>query len=154
MIGMVITGLVIHLIYNIPMDVHTKEQRSFNMSQVKSKNTKPEIQMFKILKDKGYKFKKHYRIVGQPDVAFPDLKIAVFIDGEFWHGKNFPNWKFKMSDFWQKKISSNISRDIRCDRLLRKSGWHVVHLWDKSILRSPEKAVLRIERFIAKFEPK
>jgi len=135
------------------MDVHTKEQRSYNMSRVKSKNTKPEKMVFSLLKERGISFNKHYHLYGKPDIVLKDVKIAIFIDGEFWHGKNFSKWKLKLSDFWQKKISVNISRDRRCNRLLRREGWHIIHLWGKKISKSPEKAILRIERFIMKIGP-
>lgn len=92
-------------------DVLTRAQRSYNMSRVKSRNTKPEKTIFKLLKAKGYKFKKHYQIYGKPDIAFPKDKIAIFIDGEFWHGKNFRQWKEKLTPFWLDKITGNIKRD-------------------------------------------
>lgn len=132
------------------MDVHTKRQRSYNMSRVRSNNTKPEILMFNLLKQRGYKFQKHYKIYGKPDIAFVRYKVAVFIDGEFWHGKDFPLWKDKMSGFWKKKIMDNIKRDRKADRCLRKEGWHVLRFWDKKIVRFPEKSLMRLEKFLSK----
>jgi DNA mismatch endonuclease (patch repair protein) len=136
------------------MDVHTKEQRSYNMSRVRSENTKPELIMFELLKQHDYKFRKHYNISGKPDIVFPKLKVAVFIDGEFWHGKNFPSWESKMSVFWKKKIMDNIKRDRKTERILRKEGWHVLRFWDKKVVRLPETSLLRLKKFLSKQETK
>lgn len=130
------------------MDVHTKAQRSYNMSQVKSKNTKPELLMFSLLENAGYKFQKHYPIAGKPDIAFPDVRVAVFIDGEFWHGKNFKTQKDTWSPFWIKKIGDNLRRDQKNMRKLRADGWHVIRLWDKKVIRKPEQSFLRLIRFL------
>lgn len=130
------------------MDVHTKQQRSYNMSQVRSKNTKPELMIFNLLKDKGYSFKKHYDIVGKPDFVFLDCRVAIFIDGEFWHGKNFKDIKEKLPPFWVKKIGNNIKRDRRNSRKLRSKGWHVMRIWDKKINKKPQLAVRRIIKFV------
>lgn len=132
-------------------DVHSKKQRSFNMSQVKSKNTKPEIVLSELLKSSGYKFKKHYEIAGKPDIAFPKLKVAVFIDGEFWHGKNFSKWKGDLSPFWLEKISSNIKRDKRNKNLLRKDGWHILRIWGKDVMKNPSASLKKIENFLKEY---
>lgn len=132
------------------MDVHTKEQRSYNMSRVKSKNTRPEIILFSKLIKAGLKFYKHHNLPGKPDIAFPKYKVVVFIDGEFWHGKDFNEWKDKLTAFWYKKILWNIRRDRKNSRLLRKRGWHVRHLWGREIVKNPNKSVEKIKRFIRK----
>jgi len=130
------------------MDVHTKEQRSHNMSQVKSKNTKPELLMFSLLKEAGYEFEKHYSVTGKPDIAFPEYKVVVFIDGEFWHGKDYGQIRDSLPLFWVKKIGENIKRDRRNMRKLRAEGWHVLHLWDKRVLKEPQQSLRRITRFL------
>lgn len=132
------------------MDVHTKEQRSYNMSRVKSKNTKPETIIFEILKNGGYKFKKHYPIHGKPDIVFPKLKIAIFIDGEFWHGKNFNDWKEKISPFWLDKIGKNILRDKKNYKLLKDDGWTILRLWGRDIVKNPKKAYSKILKLLGK----
>lgn len=104
--------------------------------------------MFSLVKNAGLKFKKHHPIFGKPDIVFPEYKLAVFIDGEFWHGRNFVGWSGKLSKFWYKKILGNIKRDRRNHRLLRKEGWHVMRLWDKKILKDPQKSLNRIINFI------
>lgn len=131
-------------------DFLTKEQRSYNMSRVKSKNTKPEKLIFKLLTARKTKYRKHYKIYGKPDIALPKHKIAIFIDGEFWHGKNFDEWKGKLSPFWLNKISGNIIRDNKYMRTLKKEGWHILRLWDKDIIKDPEKIFLKVIKFIEK----
>jgi DNA mismatch endonuclease (patch repair protein) len=130
------------------MDRHTPLQRSYNMSQIKSKNTKPENIIFTLLKDRGIKFKKHYAVVGKPDIVFPELKLAVFIDGEFWHGKDFDSWKDRISPFWLDKIGKNILRDKKNFKLLKKEGWTVLRLWGRDIVKNPEKALLKITKLL------
>lgn len=132
------------------MDLHTREQRSYNMSRVKSKNTRPEKILFLEIKKAGYNFKKHYNLPGKPDVAFLGCKVAVFIDGEFWHGKDFSEWKPRISDFWRRKIGDNIKRDKNNDRKLRKIGWHVIHVWGRRLMRNPDLTLRRITKFIDK----
>lgn len=132
------------------MDVHTREQRSFNMSQVKSKNTRPEKVMFSMLNRSALKFKKHYKILGKPDIAFPDNKLVVFINGEFWHGKNFDSYRNSISEFWVKKINQNIRRDRSVQRILRIEGWHIINFWGKYITRNPDKSFNRLESFLKK----
>jgi DNA mismatch endonuclease (patch repair protein) len=134
------------------MDVHTKEQRSYNMSQVKSKNTKPEKMMFSMLRKSHYKFKRHHSLAGKPDIVFLKEKLAVFIDGEFWHGKDFDSLRRTLTPFWINKIGSNLKRDRKNNRILRLKGWHVMHLWDKNVIRHPDASFRRIVRFLDKIQ--
>lgn len=130
------------------MDRHTPAQRSFNMSQVKSKNTKPELAMFKLLEEEGIKFEKHSSIAGNPDIIIQKFRLAIFIDGEFWHGKDFDNLKDTLSPFWREKICKNIKRDRKVVRQLRSEGWHIMRFWDKKVIRHPERSIKRIKRFL------
>lgn len=132
------------------MDVHTKEQRSYNMSRVKSKNTKPEKIMFSLLQKADLKFKRHYNVLGKPDIVFPNHKLAVFINGEFWHGKNYKSLKSTIPKFWVKKIGQNIKRDKLVQRKLRKDSWHILNFWGRSVVRNPEKSIKRIMRYLEK----
>lgn len=132
------------------MDVHTKEQRSYNMSRVKSKNTGPEVILFQILKKSGYKFKRHYGLPGKPDIVFVKNRLAVFVDGEFWHGKDFDLWKDKLSSFWSRKIDDNLKRDRKNDRQLKKLGWRVIHFWGRDVVKKADKVLLRIDKMIKK----
>lgn len=126
------------------MDVHTKRQRSYNMSRVHSKNTKPELVLFQKLKEAGLTFVKHYKSIGKPDVAFPKYKLAIFVDGEYWHGKGFNEWEDKLSDFWRKKISDNIRRDRSTRFQLKKSGWKVLRIWGRDVIKNPDKILEKI----------
>jgi len=131
------------------MDKITKEKRSWNMSRIKSKNTSPERKMFEILKERGIKFIKHRKnLPGKPDIIIPSSKLAVFIDGEFWHGKDFTSWKEKLSDFWLNKITVNIKRDRKNRKELRILGWKIVRFWGKSIIKNPNGVVNKIEKLI------
>lgn len=114
------------------------------MAQIKSKDTKPEIFVCDALTRMGMDYRKHYPTHGTPDLAFPEKKIAVFISGEFWHGRNFSKWRHKLSDFWLKKIGGNIRRDKRNFRLLKEEGWQVIRIWDKDLKKNPEKELKKI----------
>ncbi len=130
------------------MDRISREKRSWNMSRIRSKNTKPELLLFKLLRKNGYKFKKHSSLPGKPDIVFKDIKLAVFIDGEFWHGRKFDQWKVKLSRFWLEKITENIRRDRKNTKLLKKNGWRVIRVWDKKLIKNPEKVLLKISEYI------
>lgn len=126
------------------MDRHTKEVRSYNMSRVKSKNTKPELYVFDRLEKLNITFDKHYKTFGSPDVAIADKKIAVFISGEFWHGRNYRKEKDKYQEFWRNKIKLNIKRDRRNFKLLKAEGWTVIRIWDKDLKKNPDKEIKKI----------
>ena len=126
------------------MDVFTKTKRSMIMSNIKSKNTLSERLLFRELRSRGIRFYKHYKLLGRPDIAFPGAKLAVFIDGDFWHGYKFDRWKGKLSPFWYTKISGNIKRDKQIRRRLRQSGWQVARFWEHEIEKNPEKSAQKI----------
>lgn len=130
------------------MDKLTKKARSANMAAIKSKNTKPELLIFNELKKRGLRFKKHYDISGRPDIAFPEKRVAVFINGEFWHGRKFEILESKLSEFWKNKICGNIKRDKKNYRLLKQSGWKLVKIWDKDLNKNFEKEVQKIIKAI------
>lgn len=106
------------------MDTLTKEQRHKNMKNIKSTDTKIEITLRKALWKKGYRYRKNYAALpGKPDIVLTKYKIAIFCDGEFFHGKDWIKQKQKLlksnnSDFWIKKISKNIERDNNIDKQL------------------------------------
>ena len=132
------------------MDIKTKEQRSYNMSRIKSKNTKPELVMFKVLKKHGIKFKKHYNISGKPDIVIPEYKVAVFVNGEFWHGKDYKRIKNRIPKFWKTKIGINLKRDRKVRRDLRNKNWHVINFWGRKVVRDPERSFRRLQKFLEK----
>jgi len=120
------------------------------MAAVKSKNTSLEKIVFSALRKRGFRFKRHYKqLPGTPDVAFPQDKKAIFIDGDFWHGYRYPAWRGKIrSKFWREKIESNRLRDRRNFRKLRGLGWKVMRVWEHNIKRSPAATFEKIYRFI------
>ncbi len=113
-------------------DVHTKKQRSYNMSKIKGKNTGPELRLKKILKILGFSYQT--KMYGKPDFANIKEKIAVFVDGCFWHrcSKHYTPPK-QNKKFWKEKIERNIKRDKEVTQKLRKDGWRVIRVWEHDI---------------------
>jgi len=114
------------------------------MSRIRSRNTLLEILFFKKLSSVtyklGYRYRKHYKkLPGSPDIVFVGKKLAIFIDGDFWHGYNFLKLKkVPPGGYWRKKIISNIERDKRINRELRKAGWKVLRFWEHELEKKPE----------------
>jgi DNA mismatch endonuclease (patch repair protein) len=130
-------------------DTMTKEQRSALMSRIRAKGTKPELAMAAILRGMHLRPKLHVRgLPGSPDFAFPRLQLAIFVDGDFWHGWRYPQWRHKLKPFWQAKIERNRERDRSNFRKLRYRGWIVIRVWEHQ-LRDPERVRLRIEGALA-----
>lgn len=112
----------------------TPEQRSHCMSRVKNRDTDIERIVRSELHRRGYRFRKHVkRLPGTPDIVFTKAKLAILIDGDFWHGYRFPVWEHKVSEFWKQKIRKNRERDQKNIRKLRGMGWRVVRLWKHQI---------------------
>ena len=119
------------------------------MQNIRSENTVIEKMMFSQLKQYRLKFKKHYGVAGRPDIAFPDKKVAVFLDSDFWHGWHFNKTRNKLPVvYWRGKIEGNIARDRRNFYRLRRSGWKVVRLWEHQILENPELCAKRIKEIV------
>jgi DNA mismatch endonuclease (patch repair protein) len=115
------------------------------MSRVKLKDGPLETIVRSELHRRGYRFRKHVKsLPGSPDAVFSKEKIAVFIDGDFWHGYRFPEWEHKLKDFWKEKIRQNRERDQRNFRKLRKMGWKVIRIWQHELKRDPESCIARI----------
>lgn len=136
----------------------TPEQRHKNMQNIRSKDTKIEIQLRKALWIKGYRYRKNYKLLpGKPDIALLKYKIAVFCDSEFFHGKDWevlrPQLeKGKNSDFWINKISRNMQRDDEINKELLFMGWTVIRFWGKDILKNTDECVKVIEETIFELE--
>ncbi|MCK4792627.1 MAG: very short patch repair endonuclease [Desulfobacteraceae bacterium] len=127
-------------------DVHTKEQRSYNMSMIKGKDTKPEISLRKLLFAKGVRgYRVHYRLPGKPDIVFPKKKIVVFIDGCFWHkcSKCFIKPQTNKG-FWKEKINSNVERDRVVNKQLKKMGWKIIRIWEHEVRKNLNKSYLKV----------
>ena len=133
-------------------DKFSKEKRSEVMSKIRSKNTKPEVLVFKYLRANKIYFQKHYagREKISIDIALPRKKKAIFIDGDFWHGNTFERRKDNLPAFWAAKIIRNIKRDKLYRSRLRNSGWKVLHIWESEIVakRSREQALKRVQDFL------
>ena len=123
----------------------TPEQRSFCMSRVKGKDTGLEMRVRSALHRRGLRFRKHVKdLPGKPDVVFRKARVAVFVDGDFWHGYRFPSWEDKVSDFWKKKINRNRERDAANHRKLRQMEWTVIRLWQHEVEEDFDACIDRI----------
>jgi len=125
-------------------DIFTKEKRSWIMSRIRGKNTRIEKIFQAILRKNKIGFKKHFKILGNPDFIIPGEKIAIFIDGDFWHGYDYKKRRHKLPQYWKKKLRKNIERDKATNKELKKLGWKVIRIWEHEILRDPNKCVNKI----------
>ncbi len=115
-------------------DVHSPEKRSYNMSRIHAKGTKPEETVRKYLFSKGFRYRKNDPLLpGKPDIVLPKYKTVVFVNGCFWHrheGCKYFVWPKNNAEFWRKKIMSNVERDNRNYSELKEKGWSVVVIWE------------------------
>jgi DNA mismatch endonuclease (patch repair protein) len=122
------------------------------MSRIKSKNTKIEIFLRKALWGSGLRYRKNYaKLPGAPDIAITKHRIAIFCDGEFWHGKNWTVQKTKIKsnrEYWIAKIERNINRDCEAYRRLNGMGWTVVRFWGEEITKHLDECVEEIKSII------
>ena len=140
------------------MDNLTKEQRRKNMQAIRSSNTKAEILLAKALFSKGYRYRKNNKSVfGTPDLTFKKIKLAIFVDGEFWHGKDWENRKNNIEtnkEYWIKKIENNIKRDTKVNDILSSQNWTVLRFWAKDIEKKLDYCVSKIENVIKSLKEK
>lgn len=115
-------------------DVLNKQQRSFCMSNIRGRNTQPELSIRKVLWSKGYRYRLQNKLPGKPDLVFVTAKVAVFVDGCFWHRcpEHYTSPKTR-SDFWEKKIAGNVERDKKVCTKLKELGWMVLRFWEHEI---------------------
>ena len=136
------------------MKKRDRETTYLIMSAVKSKDTEPERILGKAMWKQGLRYRKHYKLKGKPDFVFVSARIAVFCDGDFWHGNN---WQVRglsslkeelatYNDFWSSKITRNVERDIQVNRSLKKDGWKVLRFWESDIRVDPEKCAKKMLR--------
>ena len=125
------------------------EQRSYIMSRIKSNDTKIEVNFRKTLWRQGIRYRKNYkRLPGTPDIAITKYRVAIFCDGEFWHGKDWEIKKQKLKgnrEFWIAKIERNMNRDRDIDCQLKSMGWVVLHFWGKDIEKSLDNCVKAVK---------
>lgn len=135
-------------------DVLTSEQRRKNMQHIKSNDTKIEVILRKALWARGYRYRKNYKALpGKPDIVLIKYKIAIFCDGEFFHGKDWEVLKPRLeksnnSDFWIRKISRNRERDDEINKKLLVLGWTVIRFWGNEIKKDADTCVRVIEETI------
>ena len=118
----------------------------------RSRDTAHELALRRELWRLGLRFRKNVKTLpGKPDIVFPRARVAVFCDGDFWHGRNWHVLRKKLrtgtnADYWGAKIASNIQRDRRNTALLKKSGWRVIRLWETEIKKKPTNLALHIKK--------
>lgn len=129
-------------------NLKTTPEVSKRMKALSHKKSKVESVLAKSLWHKGYRYRLNYKdLPGTPDIALTKYKIAIFVDGEFWHGKDFEKTKEKLKnnkDYWIEKIEENIQRDIRNDNLLRQKEWIPLHFWSREVIQYPELCIEEI----------
>ena len=127
------------------------EKRSAVMARIRGRDTKPELAVAAMLDRMGLAYDSHARdLPGRPDFALREMRVAVLVDGDFWHGWRFAQWRMKLSEKWERKIAGNIRRDARNRRLLRQAGWIVVRLWEHQVTSCPSRCRTRIRSALAK----
>lgn len=123
-------------------DIFDAAKRSEVMSKIRSKNTKVEVIVFQYLRQQGVYFQKHYkRAIGNPDIALPRKKLAVFIDGDFWHGRKYQETIDRLpAGYWKEKIARNVSRDKKHRIELKESGWKILQVWESDIIKKTTRS--------------
>ena len=123
--------------FNEESGFYTTPQRSKIMSKIRGKNTKPELAFRKALYAAGYRYRIDYKkLIGKPDIALPKYKTVIFIDGEYWHGKNWEDRKPKVKtnrEFWIAKIERNMQRDQEVNSALKEKGYAVFRFWETEV---------------------
>ena len=125
--------------------------RSQQMARIRGKNTSPEMALRRLLWRAGLRYRLHARTpAGRPDIVFPGPKVAVFVDGCFWHGCPEHYVRPRSStDFWAKKLAKNVRRDVDQTRKLEALGWRVCRVWEHEIFEQPDNVATRVEEAVA-----
>ncbi|WP_304343267.1 very short patch repair endonuclease [Chryseobacterium koreense] len=134
------------------MDKLTPEQRRKSMQANKSKGTKIEVLLGKALFAKGLRYRKNNRkVYGTPDFSMTKYKIAIFADGDFWHGKDWETRRKKLGEnaaFWFEKMERNIERDFKVNQKLREEGWAVLRFWESDIKKNIDQIAGFVKDFV------
>ena len=135
------------------MDKMTKSQRHNAMSHIRSADTKPEIILRKALWNRGIRYRKNYRkLPGTPDIAITRYRIAIFVDGDFWHAKGHRENPGEQIDtnkeYWKKKLARNVERDREVDDSLTELGWLVLRFWESDVLKRLDEVVAEIAGYV------
>ena len=135
------------------MDVLTREQRSHTMSQIRAKDTRAEVLLRKALWKKGLRYRKNYAALpGKPDIALTRQKIAIFVDGDFWHARGHRDCPGEQvasnKDYWKKKLARNVERDRDVTDALTEEGWLVLRFWETDIKKDLAGCLKQIEEYL------
>jgi len=134
-------------------DVLSKQQRSYCMSRIRGKNTKPELFLRKALWSKGLRYRLKSNLPGRPDIIFPGKRLAVFVDGCFWHGcPQHCQLPEENSVFWEEKLSKNKARDQKINHMLKQKNWKVLRFWEHEIKASLPECVEKVFQAIRETE--
>lgn len=127
-------------------DVHDRKTRSYNMSRIRNKNTKPEELVRKYLFAQGFRYRKNdIRLPGKPDIVLPKYKTVIFVNGCFWHGHEdckYFVWPENNADFWREKINGNIQRDLHNKQMLADQGWNIITIWECELKKATLQSTL------------
>jgi DNA mismatch endonuclease (patch repair protein) len=131
-------------------DTRTPEQRKRIMAAVRGKNTAPEVALRRALHAAGVRgWRNHYKpAAGTPDLAWPALRVAVFVDGAFWHGHPSRHKPGRSGAYWDEKIAGNVERDRRVDAELEADGWMVLRVWDFEVRKELPRVVAGVEALL------
>ncbi|MCZ8096621.1 MAG: very short patch repair endonuclease [Burkholderiales bacterium] len=130
-------------------DIMSPEKRSALMARIRGKGTKPEVAIGEALRQAGLDFETHAGdLPGRPDFVFREVRVAVFVDGDFWHGYRFQVWRLKLSEKWEKKIATTIRRDRANRKALREAGWRVLRFWEHEVEASNVRCAARVARLV------
>jgi len=130
-------------------DIMSVEKRSALMGRIRGTNTGPERKMAAALEALELAWESHARdLPGRPDFVFREAQVAVFVDGDFWHGWRFPAWRHKLSEKWEKKIQATRLRDRKNHRRLRRMGWIVLRFWEHSIKQDVTTIAIKVSKNI------
>lgn len=135
------------------MDVLSREQRHHNMSRIRAADTKAEVILRKALWGKGLRYRKNYTALpGKPDIVLTRQKIAIFVDGDFWHARGHQDNPGEQvatnKEFWQKKLARNVERDKEVNDQLTDAGWLVLRFWESEIKNNLTLCLSQIEAYI------
>lgn len=136
------------------MDDMTPEQRRQNMRRIRSTDTKPEILLRKALWHAGFRYRKNWKALpGKPDIALTKYRIVIFIDSEFFHGKNWDVEEQKRlagnnGQYWHDKIQRNMERDREEEATLKGMGWTVIRFWSRDVLKNVDECVKVVQEAV------
>ena len=129
-------------------DILTKEKRSWNMSRIKGKDTKPELLLRSLLHRSGFRFRLHdKKLPGKPDIVLPRYKTVIFVNGCFWHrhsGCRYAYTPKSGQEFWFKKFESTVKRDKEKEEKLKEKGWDVIVVWECELKRNGDEVINKV----------